>query len=296
MKIKINGPIMEKQFYLEVAGGKLSCEAYGKANHSPVVVIHGGPGLGCHYLLPQMSQIEKFSYGIFYDQRGTGSSVCTLDWQANPFEAYSNDIHTIQKALGFEKITLLAHSFGGIFAGFYASAFPEQVDKIIYVNSVPLSSAEYLDYVAHRVSIVDENKSVLDSIRNSPAFLSGDPETVEQFYRIYFKNFFSNPDLMNQLSLTMTADAAVRNFDIYNFFYNYISNNPFDLRDTLKKLNLPSLIINAKNDVIPLRYLQQFHASSSNSTYIEIDHCGHFPYIEQPEILFQAIQSFLQTS
>ena len=175
---------------LIVTGGKLSCLEYGKGK--PLIVLHGGPGLGCRYLLPQMSALGKFSSAIFYDQRGAGDSICTDDWQQHPFEAYINDIDEIRKSSGCEKISLLSHSFGNIFSSFYALAFPERVDKMICVNSVPLASDDYFEFVAHRKRIVDENKSALDAIRETVEFLRGDPAVVEKFYRLYLKIISSN--------------------------------------------------------------------------------------------------------
>ena len=72
---------MSRHETLTVNGGKLSYQTFGKAD-DPLIVLHGGPGLGCNYLLPQMSELGKFSLAIFYDQRGTGHSICTYDWQA----------------------------------------------------------------------------------------------------------------------------------------------------------------------------------------------------------------------
>ncbi len=277
---------------LPINNGNLSYQTFGKSQN-PLLILHGGPGLGYNYLLPQMRALEKFSFAIFYDQRGTGNSTSTTEWQTNPFATYSNDINALRKHFGLEKISLLAHSYGGIFASSYALNSPQHVDKIIYLNSVPLSSADYLEFVKHRSHIVDENKSTLDAIRQTDNFKQGDPETIEKFYRIYFKNYFAKPNLANTLSLTMTPEAAINNFKIYDFFYSYIQKYPFDFYAGLRKLNKPSLVIAADKDVIPIHYMQRLHESIPSSKYKLIENCGHFPYIDQPEILFNTIKLFL---
>lgn len=284
---------MSKHGMLTVNGGKLFYQTFGKTGH-PLLILHGGPGLGCHYLLPQMSELKKFSFAIFYDQRGTGNSTSTNSWQANPFETYCDDIDHLRKAFGFKKISLLGHSFGGVFASLYASSFPQHVDTIIYVNSVPISSTAYLEFVKHRTQIVDENKSKLDAIRQTADFLQGNPEIIEKFYRIYFKNYFSKPHLANTLSLTMTPEAAINNFKIYDFFYSYIQKHSFNFYEKLNQFNKPTLIIAGDKDIIPMRYMEQLHESIPGSTYKIIENCGHFPYIDQPEILFENIKQFLK--
>lgn len=283
----------QRELFVPVTNGRLFCQTFGHEN-SPLVVIHGGPGLGHDYLLPQMAALGKFSFSIFYDQRGTGNSIANDDWQAAPFETYINDLNQLREAFGFKTISLLAHSWGGILASLYALAFPQHVDKVIYVASVPVSSEDYLAFVKHRSEIVDTNKAKLDSIRQSSAFLKGDPSTVEHFYRIYFENYFTKPNLANSLNLKMNPQAAINNFKIYNLFLEYVKNNPFDLYQGLKKLNKPSLILGCDKDVIPLSYTNRLHENIPASKLVMIRNCGHFPYIDQPEILFENIENFIR--
>lgn len=288
----MNPSSMSKHGILTVNGGQLSYQTFGQSG-LPLLVLHGGPGLGCNYLLPQMGGLGTFSFAIFYDQRGTGNSTSTDNWQANPFETYCDDINQLRNFFGLEKISLLAHSFGGVFASFYAIAFPDHVDKIIYLNSVPVSSDDYFSFVKHRSSIVDENKATLDAIRQTSNFLQDDPKTIEHYYRIYFKNYFAKPELADTLSLAMTSDAAINNFKIYEFFYSYMQKHSFNLYDKLKKINKNSLIIAADKDVVPINYMELLHESILSSTYKVIENCGHFPYIDQPKILFDTIKGFL---
>jgi len=287
-------PNNKNETFASVDGAELFCYLVGKKKPS-VIVLHGGPGLGHHYLLPQMAKLGNFFGAIFYDQRGTGKSKNTTnDWQANPFQTYVRDIEQLRKKFGMETISLLAHSWGSILASLYALAYPERVDKIVYVNPVPVSSHDYLEFVKHRSQIVDKHKDELTAIRESSAFKQGDPQTVEKFYRIYFKNYFAKPNLAETLSLTMSSQAAINNFKIYQLFYDYTLNNSFDLYEGLAKINKKSLIVAADKDVIPFHYMEQLHTHIPASKLMLIKNCGHFPYIDQPEIFFETIQNFMQ--
>ena len=285
----------EKELFIPVDQGKLFCRVFGNKKNTPIIVMHGGPGLGQSYLLPQMSEIGKFSFAIFYDQRGTGKSTSDDAWQSDPFKAYVRDVDQLRETFGFKKISLLAHSWGGMLASFYVLAYPEQVDKVIYVNPVPMSSGKYLAFVKHRSQIVDLHKDELTSIKESKAFTEGDPETVEKFYRIYFRNYFAKPELSNQLTLTMDSRAAIHNFQIYNFFYDYVTKNPFDLYEKLTALNKPSLIVACDKDIIPFNYMEDLHRSIHSSKLSLIKNSGHFPYIDQPGILFKIIQDVVES-
>jgi len=282
----------KKETLVPVDDAQLFCFITGKSN-PPILVLHGGPGLGHQYLLPQMANIGNLGSVIFYDQRGTGKSIGNNnDWQANPFQTYVHDVEQLRKKFGVK--TLLAHSWGSILASFYALAYPEEIDKIIYLNPVPVSSADYLEFVKHRSQIVDLHKNELDAIRESQAFKQGDPKTVEKFYRIYFKNYFAKPELADTLSLTMSPQAAINNFKIYDLFYQYTLKNSFDPYEGLKKLNKKSLIVAGDKDVIPYHYVERLHKNIPASELVLIKNCGHFSYIDQPDILFRTIEDFLK--
>jgi proline iminopeptidase len=61
-----------KETFVEHNNAKIFCKTAGAGN--PIIVIHGGPGLSSDYLLPQMSELAKTHFVIFYDQRGCGHS------------------------------------------------------------------------------------------------------------------------------------------------------------------------------------------------------------------------------
>lgn len=286
---------LEKGTLTNINGTKLFYYMVGK-NHPPLVVLHGGPGLGCHYLLPQMMAIGDFCCAIFYDQRGTGQSIDAgiNSWKAEPFQTYLQDLEALRNKFAFETISLLAHSWGSILASLYATAYPDRVNKIIYLNPVPVSSQDYLEFVKHRSQIVDTHKNELTLIRESKLFQKGDPQTVEKFYRIYFKNYFAKPEYEKMLSLTMTSQAAINNFKIYDLFYNDTVENAFDFYQALKNINKKSLIIAGDKDVIPFSYVEKLNMHIPASKLVLLKNCGHFPYIDQAEILFETIKLFMK--
>ena len=49
-----------------------------------------------------------------------------------------DDLEEIRKKLGFERITVLGHSWGGGLAAFYAAAHPDRVKKLIVYNGGPV--------------------------------------------------------------------------------------------------------------------------------------------------------------
>ena len=56
---------------VEINGYKYHMEIFGSADATPLIVVHGGPGLDYEYLKP-LKELSNDYRVIFYDQRGTG--------------------------------------------------------------------------------------------------------------------------------------------------------------------------------------------------------------------------------
>lgn len=70
---KISLPL--PQGFISVPGEKLYYQRCGTLGRgTPIVVLHGGPGMDQSYLLPQMLELAKDRDVVFYDQRGSDKS------------------------------------------------------------------------------------------------------------------------------------------------------------------------------------------------------------------------------
>lgn len=68
-----------------------------------------------------------------------------------------------------------------------------------------------------------------------------------------------------------------------------------DYQETLAKFDAPSLILCGREDLLcpPMRH-ELMHGLIEGSTLKIVDHAGHLPTLEQPEIVNQAIDGWLQ--
>ena len=86
-----------KEFFIEVDGAKLFCRTAGEGD--PLIVLHGGPGLSQDCLLPQMMQLAKNHFVIFYDQRASGQSEGALDPESINLDRFVEDLGSVLKRL-----------------------------------------------------------------------------------------------------------------------------------------------------------------------------------------------------
>lgn len=66
-----------------------------------------------------------------------------------------------------------------------------------------------------------------------------------------------------------------------------------DLLPKLASLQIPSLVIHGRQDIVPYWIAEEIAAAIPNALLVLLDHCGHFPYIEHPKKLFTTIREFL---
>lgn len=67
-----------------------------------------------------------------------------------------------------------------------------------------------------------------------------------------------------------------------------------DLQEEMKKINSPTLLIYGKDDnVTPLDMGYKIKDNIKDSFLVELDNCGHFPYLERFSIFSLILNSFL---
>lgn len=275
---------VSREVYVDVDGAKIYCKTVGHGN--PLVVIHGGPGLTQDYLLPALNELAADHLVIFYDQRGGGKSSGEINEETMNVTTFVKDLETLRKTFKFEKISILGHSWGGLLAMHYAVAHPESVDKLILSNSMAASSEDIGVFIVEWLRRMAPYQEEMGALQDKP-------ELQEKFNRIMFRTYFHHPDDVNLLNLQVDPLVAIRLKKINDLFMSTTFSKPFDLYPSLKKLNIPTLIIHGDDDPIPLSTIQHIHDSISKSKYHIIKECGHFPYIEKPEVYFKLIKEFL---
>ncbi|MEK7251534.1 MAG: alpha/beta fold hydrolase, partial [Bacteroidota bacterium] len=82
--------------FTQINGTQLFYKIIGKG--TPIVILHGGPGLDHSYLLPQMAELAKTHKLIFFDQRASGKSSVDSDTNSMTMKNLVEDVEGIRKA------------------------------------------------------------------------------------------------------------------------------------------------------------------------------------------------------
>lgn len=283
-----------KEGFVSVKDGKLFYRTVGKG--LPLIVLHGEPGLSQDYLLPQLYKLAENNLVIFYDQRGSGRSLETkLDENYINIDQFIEDLETLRTALGFDKFILMGHSWGGLLAMQYAVEYQENLIGLILLNTAPA------DYKGQK-AFIDEFELRTKNIHNDikPFFAYEDfkelnAAQISDLYRKLFSVYFYNPKEVKDLSLNFSVASSQSGFKVMEeMSKTYWLQPNVNLFPSLKKLAVPTFILHGKQDIVPAWTAQEIKDAIPQSEIVILDHCDHFPYIEQLSQFFYELNNFLK--
>lgn len=283
-----------KEVFIDVDQARLFCRVLGKGE--PLVIIHGGPGLSQDYLLPQLKKLAENNLVIFYDQRGSGESIGSIDPKSIQMSNFVNDLDEIRKAFGFKQISILGHSFGGLLAMHYAIAFPHFVNKLILLSSAPSCSEDYALLVKEWSLRMAPYMEELDCIKKSKAFEEGEPLILAKYFRIIYGRYCFDAKKVDEINFIMSRKANIDGLKTHSILKQNFFSQPFNLQSHLQQVRCKTLIIHGDVDTVLLRTAQNIHKNIPNSKLIIIKNCGHFPYVEAPQELFTHLHAFLNVA
>ena len=104
----------------------LYVEESGEPTGTPVLFLHGGPGIGCNPDHRRFFDPKRYRI-ILFDQRGCGQSTPYLCLENNTTQDLINDMEKIREYLSVKKWMLFGGSWGATLALLYAQQYPKNV-------------------------------------------------------------------------------------------------------------------------------------------------------------------------
>src|SRR5687768_8469726 len=115
---------------LEIAGHRrvVHLETFGDPANPVLLVLHGS--LGDYRALRPFRILADRYFMVFWDQRGNGLSE-RIGEEEYTWDSMVEEIDAVRARFANTRpATLLGHSFGAMYAVFYASRFPERVEQL----------------------------------------------------------------------------------------------------------------------------------------------------------------------
>ena len=273
----------DRELRAAVTGGTIT--AWPTGTGSPVLVLHGGPGLS-DYTEPLAAELEDAFRVIRYQQRGLAPSTTS-----GPFEVDQHvaDAIAVLDAAGAERAYVVGHSWGGHLAMHLAVRHPDRVLGLVVVDplgAVPDGGAGDLDRnLADR--ILPAQAARARELDERAMAGQGTAEDALAGLAIVWPGYFSKPDQappMPPLGLSVDCYAGTFTSIAWHF-------EQHTLEHGLPLLKVPTVLVLGADSPIPPRHGVATAALIPGAHYrIEPD-CGHFAWIERPGSVRAALDS-----
>jgi proline iminopeptidase len=285
---------------IAVNGAELYVREIGQG--TPMIVLHGGPDFDSSYLLPEMDRLAEKFHLIYYDQRGRGRSAERVRPEDVTLESEMADLDAVREHFHLEKVVLLGHSWGTVLALEYALRYPERVSRLLLIDPAPASTADIVRFRDERAQKWPVLMELKNAIAQTKAYKEADPDAVVAYYRQHFKPAFARPEAYEQLILKMQArfieqgkDGILKSRAIEDRLVNetWAAPGGYDLHPKLKALSIPALVITGDHDFFPFA-AEHIAQAIPGARLVTLKDCGHFPYLECPDLLRPQIDTFFR--
>lgn len=258
-----------------------------EGNGPPCVLLHGGPGLDHQEFFPYLSPLADSLRLIYLDHRGNGRS------QPIPPEQFTTaavveDVEALRVALGFERMIVLGHSFGGFIALSYALSYPASVSRLIISCSAPS-----YDIGAE----VEEQLAAFNNPRVASAFArENEIQSDEDMRAVIFDElpfyFASYPDEIRRVAENWAQ--RTRYSAALSSWWSVNQMPLYDTRPRLGELRVPTLILAGRHDrVCSLNQARLMQQGIPGARLVIFEASGHMPQMEETTRYMQAVREFV---
>ena len=282
-------PVDVQEGYRTINGIQMYYKMMGSG--TPLLILHGGPGLDHSYFLPQFAELAKDYRLLFIDQRSNGRTEAPDSTRMN-LSFFIEDIESVRKEFALGKLNLLGHSWGALIAMFYAVRYPENLNSMILMN--PVSASSQGRDTANKLlqsRLTKQDSIDRAEIIKSEGFRSRTPDTMTKLFRIAFRPSFHNKTLVDSITLLFQPDYAKKS-SMLRYMRGLLV---YDIHQELSRIQCPTLILHGADDAIPLLTSRELQKQISGSQLVVLSNCGHFPYIDAPQEFFKSVRSFMSS-
>jgi proline iminopeptidase len=273
-------------------GATIYYEVFGSGSGTPLFVANGGPGFDHNYLhvsdaWDTLGQSRKI---VMWDQRGTGRSGPLKEGQSCTLADQINDLDALRAHLGFDKIDLLGHSWGGFLVMAYAARFPQHISHLAIVDSVP---PRWGDISSLFRDIYPDVTAREDSYRFASGLGEKDSEKArEAATNLYFSMLFYSPERCDEFLAKMANDKE--DYEVNQIVLRDVAR--FDLNPEIIKFHFPVIVMGGRFDLDGTPVTEyKIHLAIPGSKFVVFERSGHMPFFEEPEKFVQVLNDFLSS-
>ena len=250
----------------------------------PVVLLHGWPQTWYQWrkIIPALA--ERYTV-IAPDMRGLGDS-------SKPADGYDKrtvaaDIYELVRQLGFERVLLVGHDWGGPVAYAYACAHTNDVHKLVALDTAIPGAA----FEQAFLTLPQAWYFRFQMVRDLPEALIAGRERMylSWFYRVAYNPTAISEEDIDEYVRCYSAPGGMRaGFEYYRAVFTDLEHNNVNART---KLAMPVLALGGERGFAEMT-LRSMQVVAENVRGGVIERCGHWIAEERPDYLFEQLIAF----
>ncbi|MDY7537314.1 alpha/beta hydrolase [Undibacterium sp. RTI2.1] len=293
--------IQSNQFASLSNGTRLHYASAGEAGKPLLLFVHGFPEFWYEWSA-QLAEFGQDYFAVAPDLRGFNLSDMPADLSAYKARHIVEDLRLLVAHLGYEKVVIIAHDWGGAICWNLAISFPELLHKLIIINSPhpylfmqalssdpsQKSASEYMNWLRAEGS---EKALAKDDFALMEGFFNGmgqantgwfDAETRAKYHECWSRGLTGGVNYYRASPLHPPTDS--------NKGPLQLQLNPDDF-----KIKVPTRVIWGETDkALPKTLLDGLENFIDDLEVVRIPEGSHWVIHEQPARINQLIRGFLE--
>jgi 3-oxoadipate enol-lactonase len=261
---------------MKTRDGRLSYEAAGDPALPPLVFLHGIGGAARAW----RGQLEFFGdrfRAIAWDMPGYGGSAPPAKYS---IAALASALQDFLQQVGATKPILVGHSIGGMIVQQLLAKSPDIAGAVVLAQTSPAFGKPDGDwqkaFIEARLGPLDRGETLVSLAPSLVKELVGD-----------------NPDVSG-MELARDCMASVPEA---TYRATMLALMGFDLRDALKNIAVPTLVLSgSKDNNAPAPMMAKMANYIPSATYVELEGVGHLANLERPGEFNAALDGFLKAN
>ena len=288
------GPLSPGEGFINVSGGRVWYRVVGSGPGTPLLLLHGGPGVPSVYLKP-LEALGDERPVVFYDQLGSGQSDRPKDTSLWTIERFVKEVGQVREALGLDQIHLYGHSWGSMLAASYILTRPSGVRSLV-LASAPMSAQRYTRDVRDLLATLPEAvRTTIETHERDGSFDSPEYQgAMMEFYKVYLAR-------RQPWSAELQKAFAELNPDVYIYmqgpseFTITGTIKDYDVTDRLKEIAVPTLFTVGEYDEVRTEAVRLYQSLVPGSGLTVIENAAHVTMHDEPKRYLQVLRDFLHT-
>jgi proline iminopeptidase len=283
---------------------KVWTKRFGNNPRIKILLLHGGPATGHEYMECFESFFPSEGFEFYeYDQLGAPYSEQPSDSSLWTTARYVEEVEQVRQAIGADSSNfyVLGNSWGGILGMEYALKYQSHLKGLIIANMVA-SCPEYGKY-ANEVLSKQMDPKVLAEIReieakkdfNNPRY---DELLVPNFYNQHICRLAPWPEPVSRAFAHF--GASPRSKEIYVMMQGpsefgiagRLAN--WDIRDRLKEITVPTLMVGAKWDTMDPKAMEAQSKAVQRGRFLYCPNGSHLSMWDDQQVFMKGVIGFIK--